>query len=254
MGERGKAPVPALKGDTARRAFDTVAAAQKVKSASDLEGILRPTFSALGFDVFVGVDAVNVKRQRDVQVLFGQSHSDWEVRYQAEGHAHNDAVIRAMLNSTDPVFWSDLSRERAVSPAERRVLDEARQFRLCNGFMTPMHKLDGSISAVLLMGEHIDDRDPDTRAAAHLLSIYYGSIARRLHQVETAASVPRLSARQRECLNWVRAGKSSTDIGDILGLSSWTVDEHIAAACARLGVRTRVQAVAEAALHGLIEL
>jgi DNA-binding CsgD family transcriptional regulator len=62
-----------------------------------------------------------------------------------------------------------------------------------------------------------------------------------------------LTNRQLECLAWVRAGKSSSDIGLILDLSRKTVDEHIAAACARLGVRTRTQAVAEAIARGLLE-
>ena len=54
---------------------------------------------------------------------------------------------------------------------------------------------------------------------------------------------PNLSPRQLQCLTWVQAGKSSSDIGVILGLSPRTVDDHIAAACERMGVRTRLQAV-----------
>jgi DNA-binding CsgD family transcriptional regulator len=61
-----------------------------------------------------------------------------------------------------------------------------------------------------------------------------------------------LTARQVECLAWVRAGKSSTDIGTILGLSPRTVDAYIADACARLGVRTRMQAVIVATDKGLL--
>ena len=61
-----------------------------------------------------------------------------------------------------------------------------------------------------------------------------------------------LTTRQLECLYWVMAGKSSTDIAAILGISRHTVDEHIAAACRRLGVRTRTQAVAEALRLGLL--
>jgi DNA-binding CsgD family transcriptional regulator len=106
------------------------------------------------------------------------------------------------------------------------------------------------------MGSSIDERDPDVRAAAHLLSLYYGSIGRRLLASSKGrmASGRPLTPRQRECLLWVRMGKSSADIGDLLGLSAETVNDHIAAACQRLGVRTRVQAVAEAAVHGFIEL
>lgn len=52
-----------------------------------------------------------------------------------------------------------------------------------------------------------------------------------------------LTPRQIECLYWVREGKSSTDIATILGVSPYTVDEHLAGACERLDVRTRIQAV-----------
>lgn len=60
------------------------------------------------------------------------------------------------------------------------------------------------------------------------------------------------SKRQLECLHWAMKGKSSADIGTILGLSARTVDDHLAAACAKLGVRTRTQAVAEAIRRGLL--
>ncbi|MEN3950568.1 helix-turn-helix transcriptional regulator [Iodidimonas sp. SYSU 1G8] len=51
-----------------------------------------------------------------------------------------------------------------------------------------------------------------------------------------------LTRRQIECLEWVALGKSSSDIGSILGISPMTVDEHVKLACDRLGVRTRIQA------------
>jgi DNA-binding CsgD family transcriptional regulator len=88
-----------------------------------------------------------------------------------------------------------------------------------------------------------------------MLSMYYASIARRLRRRAGSNQTPiHLTGRQLECLKWVRDGKSSTDIGEILGLSSRTVDEYLAHACTRLGVKSRFQAVTEAYLHGLLEL
>jgi DNA-binding CsgD family transcriptional regulator len=62
-----------------------------------------------------------------------------------------------------------------------------------------------------------------------------------------------LSPRQVECLFWVQHGKSSRDIGDILGVSHRMVERHVFKACERLGVRTRVQAVVRARSLGLID-
>ncbi|EHN77343.1 response regulator receiver, partial [Streptomyces coelicoflavus ZG0656] len=42
-----------------------------------------------------------------------------------------------------------------------------------------------------------------------------------------------LSARESECLLWVSRGKSSVDIGQIVGLSPRTVDSYLEKACAK---------------------
>ena len=63
---------------------------------------------------------------------------------------------------------------------------------------------------------------------------------------------PHLSRRQLECLYWTQMGKSASDIGGILHLSSRTVEGHIANVCHLLGVRTKIQAVSKAKDLGLI--
>lgn len=62
-----------------------------------------------------------------------------------------------------------------------------------------------------------------------------------------------LSGRETECLLWVSRGKSSADIGQIVGLSPRTVDSYIEKACAKLRVRTRIEAVAAAVRAGIID-
>jgi DNA-binding CsgD family transcriptional regulator len=89
------------------------------------------------------------------------------------------------------------------------------------------------------------------RMMAEVLSAYYAHECRRL-LVSPQAAAALLSPRQRDCLAWVRHGKSSTDIAAMLGISALTVEEHIATACRKLGVRTRVQAAVEASLLGII--
>lgn len=55
-----------------------------------------------------------------------------------------------------------------------------------------------------------------------------------------------LSPRQIDCLRQAAQGKNSPEIAKLLGISRRTVDEYFAAACERLGVRNRTQAVAKA--------
>lgn len=242
--------------DIARKAFDTIHDAQQAESIPELESIFGRTLAPLGVDVFVGVQIADPLKERQVEVMFGRTHEAWHQHYQVQGHAARDPVVREMLRSTEPLFWSDLpARRGGLKPDEARVLEEARSFGLNEGLMTPLHHVDGSVSAVLMMGERMASDAPDTRAALHLLSIYYGSLARKLRQSadDGEPHKVKLSARQIECLRWAREGKSSYVIGQILSLSARTVDEHLASACRKLGVHTRMQAVAQALLLGLLE-
>ena len=73
------------------------------------------------------------------------------------------------------------------------------------------------------------------------------------HQMDIGSQRFALSQRELECLIWVTRGKSSGDIGGILGLSPRTVDSYLEKVCSKLRVRTRIEAVAVAVRAGVIE-
>ena len=60
----------------------------------------------------------------------------------------------------------------------------------------------------------------------------------------SALAVEALTDRQRQCLHLAAMGLTSSGIGERLGISPRTVDEHFMMACSVLGVRTSIQAVA----------
>ena len=62
-----------------------------------------------------------------------------------------------------------------------------------------------------------------------------------------------LSDRETETLTWAARGKTSAEIGQILGLTKRTVDFHIDNARIKFGVATRIQAVIKAANGRLIQ-
>jgi DNA-binding NarL/FixJ family response regulator len=81
-------------------------------------------------------------------------------------------------------------------------------------------------------------------------------IANRLAKVaRTVGTLPPVDLSDREiaALTWSARGKTSQEIGQILGLSKRTVDFHIENARQKLGVATRVEAAVRAAMGRLIE-
>jgi DNA-binding response OmpR family regulator len=63
-----------------------------------------------------------------------------------------------------------------------------------------------------------------------------------------------LSDREAEALTWSARGKTSDEIAQIIGLSRRTVDFHLDNARSKLGVATRIEAVANAVAAKLIVL
>ncbi len=61
-----------------------------------------------------------------------------------------------------------------------------------------------------------------------------------------------LTPREELCLNWVAQGKTSWEIGVILGITERTVNFHIQNASSKLGVSNRQAAIARALIDGRI--
>ncbi len=66
-------------------------------------------------------------------------------------------------------------------------------------------------------------------------------------QIEALIAIFKLTTRESEVLYWATKGKTSRDIGDILGTSPRTVNKHLEHVFVKLGVETRTAAAALAA-------
>lgn len=60
-----------------------------------------------------------------------------------------------------------------------------------------------------------------------------------------------LTSKEKSCLQWAAAGKTSFEAGAILRISPRTVDYHIYNACLKLGVHSRQAAVVIAVELGM---
>jgi DNA-binding CsgD family transcriptional regulator len=243
------------KDERMRRAFDTIAAAGAVSSLVELNGLFRPAIAELGFGTFAGIELLDPRTNPDFRVLFGEGIESWRTHYVQMQYAADDPVVPECLNRLDPFYWSEITSRGELSEKATSIFHDARRFGLYDGFVAPVHKPGGSIFIVLLAGRDHDSQDPLARASAHLLATYYGQTGRKFYSARQRQRFVdhSLTKRQRECLHWARTGKSSTDIAQILRISSGVVDEHIAGACKRLGVRTRMQAVVAAADRGYLD-
>jgi LuxR family quorum sensing-dependent transcriptional regulator len=239
--------------------FDQIERGDQAASEAELCAIFAGAFEHFGFDHFLVSEAVGPDGRPSGIHQFGTSHAAWRAHYEERGHVRRDAMIPRVLTTFDPFTWTE-TMERPIDDAGEVVLNEAREFSLRDGFVLPLHYMDGSASGVLLMADHVAPIEGRRRAALQILSYYFATIGRRLQMAARlpapgiAAAPVMLTPRQRDCLQWVRAGKTDWEIGMILGISEHTVAEHLDVARKKLGARTRTQAVIEAIALKLIFL
>jgi DNA-binding CsgD family transcriptional regulator len=238
---------PAVSADAARRAFDAVAEITRAPTMAALQSAFAPAVEAIGFRYFVSV----VMRDREMHLIDGRTHPTWYPHLIAEGRWRHGAAAIALREGAGALFYSELYRHYDLTPDEQRLMEMGREFHIGEGFSISVEQGD-SAYVVAMSGDAVEVHDPDVRAASLVLSTFYGVASRSLAAPAPAGAKVVLTQRQKDCLCWVREGKSATDIADILGISVYTVHEHVGRACARLGVRTRVQAVATAIHLGLI--
>lgn len=158
-----------------------------------------------------------------------------------------DPVIARAVGSRLPVLWSSVPK--AMDP----VMDEARQHGLASGLTVTVGGRRGWGGALLSL---TSDRPPETsmemteRHKSHMTGQAL-LLAKHLH--EALANLPSscpekpnilLTPRERECLQWSAAGKTSWEMAMIIGASERTANFHIGNAMHKLGVLSRHHAVA----------
>jgi DNA-binding CsgD family transcriptional regulator len=82
-------------------------------------------------------------------------------------------------------------------------------------------------------------------ASSVMNAAVYAGYERFVELLDSRTSHSPLSPRESECLHWVSAGKTDSEVGGILSISPRTVRFHINNAKVKLGVTTRIQAVAK---------
>jgi LuxR family transcriptional regulator, quorum-sensing system regulator BjaR1 len=160
------------------------------------------------------------------------------------------------LSKHNPLISHALKEARPYSAAEvwalpltvhqRHALAKIRlALNVHDGLMIPIRNGE-HLEGIVLLGGHKPNMTPVVRSVVHLLAYCAFEQVLQLEANPRRRELGLLSPREIECLSWAAAGKTDAEIGRILTISPRTTRFHIENAKKKLGVATRVQAVAEA--------
>lgn len=161
----------------------------------------------------------------------------------------NSTLVRKLRRTSAP-FAYDLEQViKASGNAAAKTMFE--RFNLVRGGYFPVHDISGNRGVVSIIG------DGPAFSKQQMMELTYISIHvfERLSDIRSldVRVTEQLSDRELDCLNWTAAGKTSSEIAGILGLSEHTVNHYLNRATKKLDTVNRTQAVAKALRIGLIK-
>jgi len=234
--------------------IEAIGASQDIAAAKI---VLQRTIETLGFTQFDYGSGSLLKAQPttagDLRLDLHLSTRDWAAYYTEQNYQTVDRSILRSITQSTPWVYQDLFSTTPSHKLQRQMEGEVIAL-VSSGLALPMHSA-GKIG-VLHLGSDLPASefarlDHEYRPLVALVGAYFHA---HLVGLVGAKQPVRLSARERECLQWASAGKTSWEISVILSLSESTVRDHIGSALHKLNVRTRAQAVAKAMSLGLIAL
>ncbi len=186
------------------------------------------------------------------ETTFANSYpTNWLENYVREGYQDHDPIIHRNHGATAPFTWSMSdydSRELTTNQLLWRA--DNRSAGIETGFNIP-DRQDGHLKCISVCGMP-GKIDPDDLRTLHYAGL---ETLLRMHELglqSAAALTVALSPRERECLQWIVAGKSDWEIGQILSISEKTVNTHVERAKHKMGVNTRAQVIVTALRRHLI--
>lgn len=233
---------------------------ERASAAQELDALWRDYVAAMEALGYHAVDwAVTRARSlrpadaRELELLHHLATVDWTEQYIERGYQSVDRVTDLAVRSLLPFSYAQARATPPGSALQREMEGEVVARDIRSGLDIPLHG-PGGVFAVIGLGSRLteaerkraeSERLPDTL----LISAVFNARAQALLGASDSSTV-NLTDRERECLLWASQGKTAWETSVILSLGESTVRKHLASAAAKLGARTRAQAVAAALAQG----
>jgi len=212
----------------------------------------------IGFQYFLCYGRFRNRDAKVCEIHFSNCPDPWR-RIAVGGDTESDPLHRRALREVTPIFWRDLV------PHEPSWIARARDCGLATGVTLPVHGPDGQWSSLSLIKNHrgngVERYIQAALGKSQLLAIFVHDVAGKIMRnedgsgtlaTERKAEACRLTGRERDCLNWIAAGKTTAQVARVLSVAERTVVFHLANARRKLGAANSHHAIMKAVSLGHI--
>lgn len=182
---------------------------------------------------------------------------DWINEYRANQFIFLDPTLNRAKTSLLPFKWDGSKMIKKVNSAQKNFFHLGGDFGIKRGVVIPVHAPGGEFAAMAFAtDEGLDELQPvweHKKHELHMIGIYYHAAIWENILKRRTDSVPSLSPREVQCLQWSAKGKTAWETSEILGISEYTAKSYLKTAMEKLGTHNRVHAVSKALVYGLIK-
>ncbi|CCQ72900.1 LuxR family transcriptional regulator [Magnetospira sp. QH-2] len=252
-----------------------------IAEIEDCEGVLslRDTMHRIAGNFgFCGINFLDAGQPGiDEPFTVGSIPPAWDREYRMNNFIHDDPMLPIVRRSNVAFLWSQVDlpeggRKRKLGSL--KLMEASQDHGFKDGLVVPFHYVDhmgrhqiascvyfwsDKLAKLRFMVKH-------KKHDLHVLSIYFAQKMSDLaaKEMKTRSKFMdqdgnpllkvHLTDRERDTLSWAARGKTADETGDILNLSTRTVNEHLDNAKRKLGANNKTHAATIAMHMGLIDL
>jgi LuxR family transcriptional regulator, quorum-sensing system regulator BjaR1 len=214
---------------------------------------MKRTTLAFGFKAFLicMVPAFDAEKLASAAILSNMP-ADLMNKYDSISLLKHSTGIRRLRETTTPfqLTLDEWEKESGRPPQSNDYITMLRDHGIFQANYFPVHDADGSRATVVWMGKRVD-LPMTAMMELQMIAIHVYNRLTEIGSFWKDANIA-LSEREIQCLNWTAAGKTSSEIAGILGLSEHTVNHYLNHVSKKLDAVNRTQAVVKAMKKGYI--
>lgn len=225
---------------------------KQMATEDDVQATLKAVSRSFGMQGFM---VLNLPAHPDASLGASTLLTDWPDEmlesYDGAGLFQGSPVVERLHKGAVPFHYDATSTNRSRCDGKADIaVSIFEKYNLARGAYFPALGVDGGRGAIAFGGGREKLREEEMLR----LNLITNYIFNRLGQIRKQAKpeAAALSQRELECIYWVAAGKTSSEIAVILQLSEHTVNHYLNRASRKLDAVNRVQTVAKAFRAGLI--
>ena len=211
---------------------------------------LREFIGRFGYSYILGVDAAKIVGGIRQSAFYSDAPAELLAAIDRELNLEQHPYVERALRSSIPFTVSELRRDPTLSDQlwTEHLADTVKNG---DGLVVPVYR-DHELLAGFVFGGLSANTSAIARSTLQVIAHAAFEKFTSLRDRTSSSSLPSLSVRETQCLRYIASGHEDAQISQLLGISPRTVRFHVDSAKTKLGVGSRVQAVAKALREHII--